>query len=96
MTIIQKYQLAVYILVAVINVLLVVNGILVRKLHGKDLDRKIDRGRKVQKRMEEHPKRTGDSVFSEIGKTGVSLDQLASAMQTFSENAGVSWNGGPE
>lgn len=59
MTIIQKYQLAIYILVVIINVLLIANGILVRKLRGKDLDGKIARCRRAQKRMEEHPKRTG-------------------------------------
>ena len=59
MTILQRYQLAIYILVAIINVLLVVNGILVRKLRSKDMDRKIARCRRAQKRMEEHPKRTG-------------------------------------
>ena len=59
MTIIQKYQIAVYILVAVIIALIVANGILVRKFRGKDLDGKIARCRRAQKRMEEHPKRTG-------------------------------------
>lgn len=59
MTIIQEYQLAVYILAAVIIVLILVNGILVRKLRGKDMDQRIDRCRRAQKRMEEHPKRTG-------------------------------------
>ena len=59
MTIIQKYQLAIFILVVIINVLLIANGLLVRKLRGKDLDGKIARCRRAQKRMEEHPKRTG-------------------------------------
>ena len=59
MTIIQKYQLAIFILVVIINALLVVNGLLIRKLHGKDMDGKIERCRRAQKRMEEHPKRIG-------------------------------------
>jgi hypothetical protein len=59
MTIILKYQLTIFVLALVINVLLVANGILVRKLRGKDLDGRIARGRRAQRRMEQHPKRVG-------------------------------------
>ena len=59
MTIVQKYQVVVFFLVIIINVLLVANGILILKLRKKDMDKKIERCRRAQKRMEEHPKRVG-------------------------------------
>ena len=59
MTIVQKYQVVVFFLVIIINVLLVSNGILILKLRKKDMDKKIERCRRAQKRMEEHPKRVG-------------------------------------
>ena len=59
MTIIQKYQLAIMGMPFVIGILLILVGILLRKLRRRDLDRKIDRGRRTQRRMEQHPKRIG-------------------------------------
>ena len=59
MTIIQKYQLAIMGMLFVIGILLILVGILLRKLRRRDLDRKIDRGRRTQRRMEQHPKRIG-------------------------------------
>ena len=59
MTILQRYQLMAWVELFIIGLMIMRIGVLLERLRKKDMDKKIDHGRKTQKRMEEHPKRIG-------------------------------------
>ena len=56
---IAQQRLIIWALVIVIAALLVLLHLAREKLREKDLDGKLARGRRKQRRMEEHPKRNG-------------------------------------
>ena len=78
---IAQQQLIIWALVIVILVLLACLTVAVHELREKDLDGKLARGRRKQRRMEQHPKRVNtpflDALFY---NTQISADAFADAL----------------